>query len=436
MDNLKISQEVIYQKLKENLDEIRRVQEINSAQPKQPSVLEEAHRYLMEVLNSQNITSIRPVETAKKGIVGKVIIFVKKVIRKLTLWYIEPVWQSQTYYNQMSTQLVMRLYNQINEMEHQNSNVTRVQLNQLQGEYNQLARYYNELRDMLGGHENDLYRLDKMITTKEAQLTQKLIQKEDYLNYISEELRKNISDIEVLKEGTSDFVFPDTKSFWDKTTVAQAGEDSIIAYILMVLGVKSSDEYYLDLGANHAKELSNTFMLYKNGMRGVLVEANPQLISELKFYRNQDIILNKCIGNKTGEMVKFYILNGDGLSCTDMAVVEEMIAKNPALSVVKTIEIETITINDILAQYFNKAPLVLNIDIEGMEEEILSSLDYDKYTPAIIVVERIKYDTFLSMEKRDDQIADIMKGNGYFEYAFTGINSIFINEKWLKGVNK
>lgn len=426
MDNLKISQDVIYQKLKENQDEIRKVQEINSTQP---SVLDEAHRYLTEVINSQNITSIRPVETAKKGIVRKVIIFVKKVIRKLTLWYIEPVWQSQTYYNQVNTQLVMRLYNQINEMEHQNSSVTRAQLNQL-------ARHYNELRDMLGERENDLYCLERKLVEKETQLTQKLAQKEDYLNYISEELRKNISDIEVLKEGTSDLVFPDTESFWDKTTVAQAGEDSIIAYILMVLGVKSSDEYYLDLGANHAKELSNTFMLYKNGMRGVLVEANPQLISELKFYRNQDIVLNKCVGNKTGEMVKFYILNGDGLSCTDMTVVEEMIAKNPALSVVKTIEIETITVNDILAQYFNKAPLVLNIDIEGMEEEILSSLDYDKYAPAIIVVERIEYDTFLSMEKRDDQIADIMKENGYFEYAFTGINSIFINEKWLKGARK
>ena len=40
---------------------------------------------------------------------------------------------------------------------------------------------------------------------------------------------------------------------------AQSGEDAIISYILKFLQIQSNEITYLDLGANHAKELSNTF---------------------------------------------------------------------------------------------------------------------------------------------------------------------------------
>ena len=217
-------------------------------------------------------------------------------------------------------------------------------------------------------------------------------------------------------------------NFWIKTTVAQSGEDSIIAYILMVLGIRLQEEFYLDLGANHAKELSNTYMLYTNGMRGVLVEANPQLIPELRFYRNEDIILNKCVSIEQKASVNFYILSGDGLSTTSWDSAQEIMQINPAITLKETISVDSITISEILDKYFEKAPLVLNIDLEGMEESILSTYDYEKYAPLIIIVERIDYSISLSLAKRADKISEILTRNGYCEYAFTGINSIYINK--------
>lgn len=223
------------------------------------------------------------------------------------------------------------------------------------------------------------------------------------------------------------------KSFdlFNKTTTSQAGEDSILAYIFSVLNIKLSDCTYLDLGANHAKQLSNTYFFYSMGAHGVLVEANPQLVNELKFYRSNDIILNKCISTKSGDIVPFYILNGDGLSSPDLESVEDAIQKNSALKIVDTINVETITVNDILDKYFVKAPFILNIDIEGLEEQIIESIDFNRYQPFAIIIERIEYSVMLQRTKRDDRIEELLSNKGYFEYAFTGINSIYLNHQLL-----
>lgn len=150
-----------------------------------------------------------------------------------------------------------------------------------------------------------------------------------------------------------------------KKSTAQSGEDMISEYIARVLGKKLDDVTYLDLGANHAKLYSNTYHFYQKGVRGVLVEANPALIGELKFYRSGDVILNRCIASTSGETVDFYVLNGDGLSTPDKEGAEAAIRENPALKIEQVVPVKTITIDEILDTYFDKTPTIINLDIEG-----------------------------------------------------------------------
>ena len=259
---------------------------------------------------------------------------------------------------------------------------------------------------------------------------------EEFTGY-KEVQEKQQNMIKILEEQCK--VMRDSKvsnDFWDKRTVSQAGEDAIISYILMVLGIDPQTESYLDLGANHAKELSNTYMLYTQGMRGVLVEANPRLIPELQYMRKGDIVLNRCIAEESGKALTFYVLNGVGVSSPVLEAVQKAMSCNPTLKIEETVDVESISVNEILEKYFTKAPIVLNIDIEGMEQEIIESINFDKFAPFIIIMERIDYDTKLVVGKRTDRIEEIMKGKGYVEYAFTGINSIFIHEKKLEEYQK
>lgn len=218
---------------------------------------------------------------------------------------------------------------------------------------------------------------------------------------------------------------------WDKPTYSQSGEDSILFYIFKMLNIQYQDITYLDLGANHARDLSNTYFFYERGASGVLVDANPKLCEILRRERERDIVINKCVSSDSGQTIDFYILNGDGLSSMDRSSVNDAIAKNPQLKIEEIIKIKSICVNDILKQHFShRAPTILNIDIEGYEIEILNSIDFKRYKPLIIICEMIPYDTSLVVGTKNTEIIDFMKEKGYVEYAFTGINSIFIQKDW------
>lgn len=411
MTNSEITQKVIAEKLIGNRE---KTDMASGRLDEATSELDKAYFYLNKIIEKQNITSVRPVVSKRKGIIAKGVIVAKKIMRKLLFWYIEPICKQQTQYNEMCTQYCIQLFYytkkqdekyHIVEEERNEREQLKEKIEQMTIEYQQKMEEYQEENAAL----------------------------KNLLTCISQETRALINDVQTMKhENVGDIKNED--DFWNKLTVAQAGEDSIVEYILRVLGITPTNEQYLDLGANHAKQLSNTYVLYTRGMRGVLVEANPQLIGELKFFRTEDTILNKCVADTSGEFIKFYIMSGDGLSCTSIEATQEMISKNPQLYIEDEVIVETITVNDILKKYFTKAPILLSIDIEGQEENILNAIDYEKYAPLIIIVERIEYGTNIATSKRQDRIEEIMTKNGYFEYAFTGINSIFINRKKMEEI--
>lgn len=250
----------------------------------------------------------------------------------------------------------------------------------------------------------------------------------NYRNHLDERLRSDdvttiqlSHRIEILeKNGKNDF------QLFNKKTYSQSGEDSIIMYIMAMKGIPLSECNYLDLGANHPKFMSNTYFFYEQGARGVLVEANPKLACELEKERSGDIVLNKCISGKSGEKLDFNILNLDGLS--KVGDVSDILHENPDARIEETVQLETISVNDIIEQYFSgKFPLILNLDIEGLEKQILESIDFEKYRPMIMIIEMIPYSKELVRGQKDTELLEYVKSKGYDEYAFTGINSIFID---------
>lgn len=72
------------------------------------------------------------------------------------------------------------------------------------------------------------------------------------------------------------------------------------------MGIKKPS--YIDIGAHHPYEISNTAIFYMNGCRGVNVEANPNLIDE--FYKERPDDINICcgVGNHPGKM-PFYMID-------------------------------------------------------------------------------------------------------------------------------
>jgi len=202
---------------------------------------------------------------------------------------------------------------------------------------------------------------------------------------------------------------------------SQCGEDLIIKYVFNLRKVYNPS--YLDIGANNPFHLSNTALFYNAKNIGVNIEANPNLINAFKTQRPTDINLNIGIGLSKEEL-DFYVMEDHTLSSFSRAEADSMVAYGHILS--KIIKVQLIPIEDIFLKYFpNEAPDLLSIDVEGLDLEILKSIDYKKYSPKIICVEAAEYSP-IGAGKRRNELIDFLVSQGYYEYANTNLNAIMI----------
>lgn len=203
---------------------------------------------------------------------------------------------------------------------------------------------------------------------------------------------------------------------------SQTGEDIIVEFLIDAKKIKNFT--YLDIGANHPVRYNNTFKFYEKGYKGVCIEPDPSLFAKLSSTRKRDVCLNVGIGGKLSGNVDFYIMDNPVLNTfsKDEAV---QLEKNGHCKIKEVIQIPLMEVEDVIDEYFNRiAPTFINLDVEGLDEEILASFPFDKYRPSILCIETVHYTNDASSEKRSE-IMDLMKKNGYKPFADTYVNTIF-----------
>ena len=193
---------------------------------------------------------------------------------------------------------------------------------------------------------------------------------------------------------------------------------------------------YCDIGANRPWKFSNTASFYlknKRNYTGVLVEPDPVLASILKRKRSKDIIINKGIksSEENANVLEFYQISPNTLNTFSYKEAQHYEALG--YKITNKLDIEVMDINELLGQYFDDKELhFLSVDVEGLDYEILKTMNFKIFKPICICVETINF-VPNGMAIKDNRILELMIKNGYFEYAFTGINSIFLDkERWSK----
>ena len=97
-------------------------------------------------------------------------------------------------------------------------------------------------------------------------------------------------------------------------------------------------------------------------------------------------------------------------------------------------EIKKIPVYDIktILQEYSEGvfPDLLCIDAEGVDFDIIKSIDFDKQFPKVICVETLEYGRNLAEQKKDDELINYILNSGYYLYADTRINSIFVRKDW------
>jgi len=143
--------------------------------------------------------------------------------------------------------------------------------------------------------------------------------------------------------------------------------------------------FYIDIGAHDPINYSNTYLLHNKGWRGINIDANPLTILEFNKKRKECININCGVSDIEGEF-NFYISENPLLSSFDKSKVET--AKKEWNFDFKTRKINTYRLESLLDQYLPKTSIdLLNIDVEGLELNILASNNWQKYSPKIILIE-------------------------------------------------
>jgi len=214
---------------------------------------------------------------------------------------------------------------------------------------------------------------------------------------------------------------------------SQSAEDVIVNRTLNKMGISRAN--YLDIGCNHPIILNNTYLLYKQGGEGILVDANPNLAHKIRKLRKRDKFVNVGIDDKSNQSLNFYTLSDSALSTFDENMVSKIV-QNGKIKILKEQKIPIIGINDFLNQYYCKNTHFVSLDVEGFDARILNSWDFKKFRPLIFCVETISHQASNHEQTKVIDILRIFNREGYITFADTFINTIFVDKNnWYNREN-
>ena len=129
------------------------------------------------------------------------------------------------------------------------------------------------------------------------------------------------------------------------------------------------------------------------------------------------------------EEVDFYILSDSTLSTFSESEMQNCI-KNNKYFLVDIIKVKTCNFSDLSDDYFeHKVPDLVSIDVEGLDFDILRSINLSIFRPKVICVESHNYSPIGAGSRRDEMLKYI-SSKDYYEYANTGLNSIFVDKSF------
>jgi len=215
---------------------------------------------------------------------------------------------------------------------------------------------------------------------------------------------------------------------------SQSGEDQVIRFLFFSC-LQNETPTYLDIGTNHPFICNNTFYFYNRGSKGVCVEPDERFDKLIRKHRSRDIFLPIGVGTSSSADSSFFIFPSpySGWNTFSRAEAEkrqlesgikfECVEKMPLMG-----------INEIIAKYFDPYPNLISIDVEGLDLEILKSMNFDAYRPEVICVESIDF-SVTNQGKKINEIAEFVTSKGYFVFADTHVNTIFCRkDAFEKGI--
>jgi FkbM family methyltransferase len=191
---------------------------------------------------------------------------------------------------------------------------------------------------------------------------------------------------------------------------SQFDEDVVLNKLL-----PQSNGVYVDIGASHPVECSNTHALYNRGWRGLLIEPLFWNWPALLRHRRGDFLVESAVRNYTGQTV--LRVQGSVSSVLPSWNIQE----------IAEIIVDCERGVEILDQFpsIRDACAFCNIDVEGAEQEVITSIDWATFRPKVVCVEFRVYAPDAPGRDLSPQWQPALEAFGYKEVHKSQINKIF-----------
>jgi FkbM family methyltransferase len=206
-----------------------------------------------------------------------------------------------------------------------------------------------------------------------------------------------------------------------RISFAGSGEDLVVFDLLKNIS-SSQRGIYVDAGAFDPILMSNTHLLYKNGWRGVNIDASPDAIEKFRTVRPDDINICSGLSDQSGHFIYVEYAGGTGnrlLASADGGTEKSLCGDTP----LRKTMIQTKRLSDLLREHIEGRCAIdfLSIDCEGFDLQVLQGLELDFHRPKVICFE--------AEWMEESAIYRYLDQNGYRLKARSLSNAIFVDSK-------
>jgi len=200
------------------------------------------------------------------------------------------------------------------------------------------------------------------------------------------------------------------------------GEDVLARKILIdVFGMKHGR--YLDIGAHHPFNLSNTALFYSEGWRGINVDAMPGSMEEFKLHRPEDVNIESPVAPTPG-VLRFTVFNDPGLNgFVDDQQIEAH--KLRGIEVLGQFELQCKTVESLLNEHCVSNIDLMSIDVEGLDGEILATFPFHRVRPKLIITEVLACHSASDVKRTLSH--KVLRRKGYMLFSRLHMSCIYID---------
>lgn len=217
---------------------------------------------------------------------------------------------------------------------------------------------------------------------------------------------------------------------------SQLGEDLVIMNHLEWMGKNpKSKGFYVDIGAYHPLDGSNTYKFYKKGASGIVVDIGSQKKLLFKLLRKRDIFIEAAVVPDSF-LDEFVLFNIDGYGAKSDSVVGYGVVESELTSAQNAQKVKAFPISKLLELSFStnhaKGAIwsILNVDIEGLDEDVIKSVNFEKYPFDVICIEVFPQDRWNKVSEYLDSFTNqMMETRGYSLQSICGPTLIYLRKK-------